>query len=520
MTVKQATSLKWILSVLSLAVLAGLSFSRSLTGDEALTVTLAGGSFGNLIRTMSLEIHVPGYHVLLWLWTRAFGNSLAALRVFAFLPVGFLVWMGRRHFPRHGFLVLGASPFLLHLAVELRMYGLMAAAGMGILISLRRLSEGFSRRGFLLLLFFCVAGVWTHHFAWPGVAAACVVLFRGGRKRESIILLLLTLLAFSPWVHNMGRQVHRFDPFGESADFELFQLASPAQRVLGAPFSMLGTLLRFSSGTAAFRFDLFSVKSFSPWAGAGLLLFILSVVSAWLGRKTVGPGAILILAFVLLPLSYLRPGARHFSLAYPVFAALVAAGLDGSGALRRLLRGAIPALSLVLCVPFVLRSTMPQRCTYDRDFREAALVAGTGASLGNGRLVLFLDNFSTMGVLYHLEDEGFSDLVVIHPHQQRFAEEWYIYTEHTDMVSYLLQNTDSLVQQWGAEFHLLANNPRLVRGPTFERMPGLIGIGTDMLADIDLMDCLERHFTVEMIPLPRSQGPFSLFHVSTAVSDE
>jgi len=514
MTDKPAGFAVCLAAVALMAVLSALSFQKSLTGDEALTVALARGGFVQMVNTVARESHVPGYHVLLWLWIRAFGASLPVLRLFAFIPVGILVLAGCRNFPRYGYLVLATSPFLLHLAVELRMYGLMALAGMGILLILMRIARKFTTGGFVALAAFCVAGVWTLHFAWLAVAAALVVLFRLKRRLHALILAVTVLAAFSPWAPNMVRQFHRFSPGGESGEFQMFELASPAQRVLGAPFSMAGTLLRFAAGNGAFRFSLFSLGSLSPWVIAGFLLLGLTLWSALLGRRYPGFGGWLLLLFVLVPVSFLRPSARHFSLAYPVFAAMVAAGISGEGALRRVLRVSVPVLSLVMCVPFVTRSTLPQRCTFDRDFREAARIAGEAALSGNGSLVAYLDTHSLLCVRYHLDEQGLSEVELIHPHMERHASGWLIYFEPEDLVAYLLHNTDSLVCTWGTDFVLLANDPRLARGPLFGTGNTLIGRGSDMIADVDLMDCLERHFTFERISLPGSRGPLSLFRVT------
>ena len=513
---RTAIHLKYILPVLIMGILAGLSVPKSLTGDEALTVTLCGGSFGTMINNVALESHVPGYHALLWLWIKLFGNSLFVLRLFAFLPVGLLLYIGCRHFNKYGILVLAFSPFLLLLGVELRMYGILALIGMYILVLLQKLAELFSVKTFILLLLVCIAGVWVHYFAWCGVAAAAFLLFFKKRKMYAVLLVVVSALAITPWLPNLMQQVERFSPGGESASVDLFQLATPAQRVMGVPFSMTGTLLRFASGNADFHFNLFSIRSMSLWTIAGLLLFAAAAFSAWKGRKTAGPGVFLLLLFVLVPLSFLRPTARHFALAYPAFAALVIAGLEGSGKVKQMLRVMIPALSILLCIPFILRTTLPQRCTFDRDFREAAIIAGTAAEEGSGELVVYLDTYSLLGILYHLEDEGFTSLTVTHSHEEKFSSGWYFYTKPMEILSCLMQDTDSLVQEWGDDFYLLANNPTEARGPLFGEGNLIVGRGSDTVADLDLMACLEKYYTVEKIPLPNSGGPFTLFHMTSS----
>ena len=497
-----------------MGLLASISAPKSLTGDESLTVTLCRGGFGTMLKNISMESHVPGYHALLWVWIRIFGSSLLSLRVFAFLPVGFLIFFGCRYFRENGYLVLAASPFLLHLASELRMYGLMALLGMLIFILLQKINGEFSVKNFVLLAAVCVAGVWVHYFVWCGVAAAAVVLFFSRRKTASIVLLLICILSMIPWASNIATQVQRFNHAGESDSLELLELATPAQRVEGMPFSMAGALLRFSSGNSVFQFNLFSVRDLSPWAAGGILLFALWLFSAWRGRKTAGKGVFVLLLFVFLPLSLVRPTARHFSVAYFSWASLVIAGLANKDRTGKFMRAAIPALSLLMCIPFITRTTMPQRCTFDRDFREAAIIAGSASEQMGIPVVALLETHSLLGIQYHLEDEGFPDIEVVHPHQERFSSGWYFYLKPIDALGYLRQNTDSLVNTWGDEFLLLANDPSKVRGPLFGDTEKIIGRGSDVVADLDLLICLEKYFTLENVPLPHSEGPFSIFHAT------
>lgn len=511
---KDGLVLTGILPLLIMGILAAVSVPKSLTGDESLTVALCSESFGTMVRNISWESHVPGYHTLLWLWIRIFGNGLASLRIFAFLPVGFLVFAGSRHFRENGSLVLATSPFLLHLAVELRMYGMMAAIGMVMLILLQRLLKQHSARDFILLAIACVAGVWVHYFVWCGVVSVSAVLFHQKKKAASLIILLCCVLAMLPWFSSLSNQFQRFVTADESSSTELFQLATPAQRVMGAPFSMAGTLLRFSAGNAVFEFNLFSVRHLSLWTAAGLVLLALSLYSGWRGRKSAGKGVFVMLLLVFLPLSLIRPTARHFSIAYFSYASLVIAGLQLKDRRGKALRVTIPLLSLLLCIPFITRTTMPQRCTFDRDYREAAITAGSEAKERDIPLVVFLDTHSVSGLIYHLQDEGFAEVELIHPHQERFASGWYIYLDSESILAYLMQDTDSLVRTWGSDFLLLANDPTRTRGPLFGDENRIVGRGSDAVADLDLVISLERYYDLQEIPLSLSEGPLTLFHAT------
>jgi hypothetical protein len=62
-------------------------------------VTLARGPFVSMVNTVARESHVPGYHLLLWLWVRAFGAGLPALRCVCVHPGGLPCVRRCRSFP-------------------------------------------------------------------------------------------------------------------------------------------------------------------------------------------------------------------------------------------------------------------------------------------------------------------------------------------------------------------------------------------------------------------------------------
>lgn len=498
-------------AVLFMAIMAVLSVPKSLTGDEALTVNLAAAPWEVMLENLSSDIHLPGYYALLQGWMKLFGKDLDVLRLFAFLPVAVLIFAGAGRLGRYSFLLLGTSPFLLHLAVELRMYGLLAMLGTLILINLDRFMKTGTVRNFIFLTLLCAASVWVHYFAWAAVLGVFICLFIRGRWKNGIILVSLCIAAILPWLPRLLVQVGNFAPSAAGSSEGLMQTATLSQRIAGVPFSMAGTLLRFSSGNSDFSFNLFSIRSLSVFSVAGIILFALSMISAWYGRKKTLSGTWIIFLAVFVPLSFLRPSSRHFAMSWAPFAALVAAGIGERDKPAGILRVLIPLLSLLLCSSFISRSTMPQRCTFDRDFREAAITAGSLADQRQLPVVLYLDSYSAMGVLYHLYDQGFNDITVNHPYEERFVSGTYFSTDPEVSLSFLMQDTDSLVSTWDERLLLLANDPTLSRGPLYGDSNMIIGRGSDLVADIDLVTALENRYTIERIPLPGSRGPFSLF---------
>lgn len=497
-----------------LSVLWLLSIDRSLTGDEALTIALARAPFGAMIEQVGQDSHVPGYYTLMWLWVRLFGHRLATLRLISLLPALASVILAGRRFSWRLMLLMCSSPYLLHLSVELRMYGLLALCGLLLVLLLREVEASRTRGPLLLLTALCALSVWIHHFAWPGVAASAIILLRRRRFRDCAILLSATLVLYLPWVPMIARQLGRFAPGSDAASSDLVGMAGPLQMLLGIPFSIAGTLLRFSAGTSAFSFDLFSIRELGPWAVPGAVSAVILLAGAAWGLKRAG-APVKALLILMITVALLRPSARHFSLFYPAFALSASIGLPLQGRLRAPVAGCILALSLALCLKFASGTTLPQRCSHDRDFAEAALVAGGEAEARGVPIVAYLDNYSTLALLLHLEDLGYGGVEVLHPHAGIFLQDRFIYLTPGEGTAFLMHDTDSLVgslaSETGGAFVLLANDPGVVGGRPFGDRNRILGRGSDTMSDEDLVEVLEAAGTLSGLPLPSSEGPFSAF---------
>jgi len=501
-------------AVVILSLLWFLSWDRSLIGDEALTIAIARGTMGSLIEQVCIDIHMPGYYVLLWLWIRAFGPVLVSIRIFALLPAIALVVLSGRRISRGLMLLLCCSPFLLHLSIELRMYGLLALAGGVILHLLRRVDESRSRGRFALLVVACCLSVWIHFFAWPGVAASAALLLYRRRFRDCAILTGCALLSIFPWISQIPAQMDGFIHGMDYATLELTQRAGFMETLAGFPLSIAGTLLRFSSGTCGYSFGLFSVRSLEPWAALGFVLFAVFIAAAVAGVRRAGAPAVFIL-LCTLPLGLLRPSARHFAIAFPAFLLLVASGLGRPGRPWKVASVFSVVLSIILCLRFSALSILPQRCIYDRDAQEAAEVAGGAASDLDLPMAVYLDNYTTLALLYHLGDIGYGGLTVWHPHTAMFSRGIMIYNNPAEATAYLLHDTDSLFAdiegRLGGRFVLVANDPTVVGGPPYGSENRLLGRGSDMMSDEDLMEVLLSRGTLTKLDLPGSEGPFSAF---------
>lgn len=494
-----------------LGVLWAVSLRKSLTGDEAYAAALAGSRLHSLLSAVALDCHVPGYFLALWVWVGLFGSSLLVIRLSSLLcgaaSLGFASRRGAA-----AAMLMACNPFMLHISTEIRMYGLLALAGVLFALLLTRLEKGCDPRAMILLRLLSMASVWIHYFAWPLVLASILVLLRLGRRRDAAILLGLSAASILPWLPSAAGQLDRFGPGAESVSSGLTERADLLHSILGIPFSLAGTLLRFSAGTAPFRFEQFSISGMGPWALAGVIVMLLycAAVFAGLGRSGFALPAILV--STLLPLSLLRPSARHMAGAFPAFVMLAAAGVSR---LPARLRWILPAASLAMCIPFAARTTLPQRCRFDRDLMEAAEVAAAASDSTGAPVVLFLDNFTSLALLYHLEDEGHGSVPVWSPHARHFTYERYFYVSVTQAVAYLTGDTDSLFSaledSLGGGFVLVANDPREVRGPRHGPGGAIVGTGSDTMADADLIEALEDGMRLEELPLRHSEGPFSVF---------
>lgn len=504
------------LFLLPFLVLFALSCSKSLTGDEALTETVSGLSYGNLLRTVSLDNHVPGYYTLLWAWVRVFGNGLFMLRLFALLPVLLMLVLSIRFLRSETAILLSVSPFLLHLSVELRMYGLLALCGFLFVFALKRYLHRQKGMNLALLIISISLCTWIHHFGWLALACALTLLLVRRRWKDSILLFCGVVLLYTPWLSRGIAQWSRFGSVSMSGSTEFLTGTSLPDRLMGAPFSIAGALIRFAAGTSAFSFSRFSLDEFNILTLPAIVLSLALFVLALKGSRKGGAVPLTLLLWTLIPLSFLRPSPRHFALAFPAFMMLAGAGSVRNGRLSRILFPAVVPLLLVLCIPFAMRSTMPQRCTFDRDFREAAELAVCRAEFLSIPVVIHLDVFSTLGLLYHMEQTGTDLTEIVHPHDSLFLGGSIFYEDVGSTLEYLTLNTDSLVSSWislyDRGFVLLVNDPRGARGRTFGPQGGeFTGMGSDVNSDIDLIESLQSHALIRDVELRHSSGPFSLF---------
>ncbi|MBN1434677.1 hypothetical protein JW921_07950 [Candidatus Fermentibacterales bacterium] len=495
-----------------------LSWQKSYTGDEGLTVQLASGPYRQLIENVGADFHMPGYHTLLWAISHLAGSSLLVMRLLSLALVLLMLILAARSLPLPAAVLLALSPFTLHLALEVRMYGLLALCGLLTMMAWQGYERAGSGRSLFALALSLALGTWVHYFAWTCTAAVVLGLAIERRWKQALVVLCLVLLLFLPWA---GRALERVSSGQEALPAGVPGLemrATPAGRLLGAPFSIAGTALRFAAGNAVFDFGQWGIRQLTLGSVAGGLLGLALLFLAVRGIRRSSLITKLLALVPLVALSLVRPSARHFAMAYPAYMVLAAEGLPSGRRARTALVACLSILMILLCVPYVSRSTIPQRSTHDRDFLEVARLSDSLRVEEPVPLVIFLDTYSTLGISRHLLELGFPDSLVWHPHMQRFGQERF-FCSLREGLAYLQMDTDSLVGVWlglapgGGGFLLVANRPDTSRSArAFGSGENLFsGLGSDVMADLDLMEALAVRVSVQEIDLRGSEGPMGLF---------
>jgi mannosyltransferase len=251
---RRDATLVFLLLVLIVVLAAGLRFyqigAQSLWSDEGNSAALAARSLIQITRDAANDIHPPLYYWLLSLWTRIFGTSEAALRslsgVLGILLVLCIAQLGRcMHNKAVGLVAAffaAISPFQVYYSQEARMYILLALEAAAAVLFFWRLlaheeqenplsAENAPAEGVpstkrprwlglsaLALVLVWVAGLYTH-YAFPLMIALLTALYlvwvfathRRGRVLARLLhwglLLILTLVAYLPWLSTAARQI-------------------------------------------------------------------------------------------------------------------------------------------------------------------------------------------------------------------------------------------------------------------------------------------------------------------------
>ena len=313
--------------------------AQSLWADEGSSVAQALRDVPTIAANAARDIHPPLYYIALHFWVSAFGASEVAVRALSAALGVALVWLcyllGAALWDERTGLIAAflaaINPFQIYYAQEARMYMLMAVLGavcvyatikvQGTADGGRTTDDGRRTMWYGVYLIAAVMGLYTHYF-FPIVLVVCNVIVamtwlksRNGLGRW-ILLQLLALLAFLPWLPTAIRQITTW-PSGA----QTFAASD-------APVVLLRTL---SLGLSAPRDD-----------GVWLVLFgVLAAIGLYTGKQgnretgkrvylpTCVPVYLLVPVFVMFALALFKDAFLKFMLvASPPVVLLVANGIS------------------------------------------------------------------------------------------------------------------------------------------------------------------------------------------------
>jgi hypothetical protein len=187
--------------------------STSLWGDESFVAVAVQENFGRMLQIVAKDTAPPLYYILLFIWTRIFGNSEPAVRglsVLLYLGTVFTVFLIAKKIWHQkagllAVLLILANPFLFPFAFEARMYA--------ILVFFVTLSFYFLvSQNFWGYVLAATAALYSHHYAGLAIVFQFFwQLFNAKKLRKNWWTVLKPYLAISllylPWLYPLYKQV-------------------------------------------------------------------------------------------------------------------------------------------------------------------------------------------------------------------------------------------------------------------------------------------------------------------------
>lgn len=231
-----------LLTLASFALFAARAGSIGYWYDELWSVDAVAGSFARMLDRVATDVHPPGYHALLWVWVRVFGDAelathaLSALCMAAAAP--FVYAIGRRlALSREA--AFGAAAFAgfgyasINYALETRPYALLVLLTTA---ALWPVAGGFTRRRFALAAGIGTLGIYSHYgFLFTAVPAVAWLAVRQRDWRWGI-LPLAWLVAVLPWAARLVSQAARFKQIGWLQEPTLNEAYSQLVFFAGLPY--------------------------------------------------------------------------------------------------------------------------------------------------------------------------------------------------------------------------------------------------------------------------------------------
>lgn len=199
-----------------------LVFSKaSIRLDESQSLYQVSRTVPGLLHTVGQDVHVPGYHLMLRLWTILFGSDIVTARYMSVLffvaSIPAIYFLGKAVFSRRvglfAALLLTISPFMLWYGAEARMYSLLALVT--ILHQLFFVKIFKTGKGAYWIAYFVttILGFYTHYF-FAFVLITEAIFYLVYHKRfpkwslpKFAVALPLAFATFVPWllyVYHLG----------------------------------------------------------------------------------------------------------------------------------------------------------------------------------------------------------------------------------------------------------------------------------------------------------------------------
>jgi mannosyltransferase len=210
----QATLVIALLMVFSIILSVFVFAKTSLRLDEAQSLFQVSRDLGGTLFAVAQDVHVPGYHTLLQVWTFFFGNEVVPARLMSlgfFLATIPLVYvLGNMVFNHkvglYAAILVTVSPFMQWYGSEARMYSMLAfMTVLHYYFFIKVYDEGKARQwfGYILVAIF---GLYTHYFfGFVLLTEALFYLlyrksFPKGSFKKFILAAVVALSAIAPWL--------------------------------------------------------------------------------------------------------------------------------------------------------------------------------------------------------------------------------------------------------------------------------------------------------------------------------
>jgi uncharacterized membrane protein len=208
-------------------------YSQSIRLDESQSLWVSSKPLVNILQTISQDVHVPLYAVLLHFWIQIFGNDIIFARtlslLFFVLTLPALYFMAKESSSKTVAILtvifFALSPFMVWYASEARMYTLFAFITVLNHLFFLRFHKSDTRHGKLGLFVTSIIGFYTHYFflliiATQGIFLCIATIMKALKDREVeekpfiallfqnkkqlivyIFVLICSFVFFVPWIY-------------------------------------------------------------------------------------------------------------------------------------------------------------------------------------------------------------------------------------------------------------------------------------------------------------------------------